>query len=672
MISFLPHRRLTLVPALAPALLAAALAAAAPVRAQGVFAGRLRAPRFPGSTERVPLTGAVVFASRDGALSEPLSFRTWETEPAGWFRLSGGPGSYTVLFVQPAGIVRPTLLTNVAVPAVGKVSVEVEPTWDLATFDDRAWDTKPAAEYLQPFVARGRSVTNVGFRLATDGVDGAGPGQQTLLVSVVKDAAGAGAAAWSTLEPLGPELPVLDVDCGGPRSPIFSVGWRSGEVPVEPGTTYAVRLRAASPGGVFQAFWRDAGDGLPACFRRAAGGSALEATGKTPWIAVGTDHGGLVIPYQKRVHRQFHELTHIGKRWTQTYVARGRALASVIVYAAVSGAQPPLSRQRIRVRLLEGGPEGAPVGTPKIAVGNGNYTGDASWGMFGVAFAPGEAPVEPGAKYAIEMESIEGYETLHGFVNIKGQVSDDRPGFNPYKKCPPDDDPQGEAYWGDQRVDYDLDLQVTEYERSPEGWSLALDEESRVVNGGFEEAADEGAQREAGGAGKRTREEAPAEIDASRAAPRGWKLFEVGAGLLDTLVTEPAPGESRFARLEAQKGGPRPAEGGWVQQVAGLRRADAYRLSARVRVSWPQSDEHGIWVGVDPTGQDSDPGAATIQWTALGDLHGVFLPFLGEPIRPEEGSITIWLRARATAQEPFPFKADFDDVALRKVRTEVP
>jgi len=58
------------------------------------------------------------------------------------------------------------------------------------------------------------------------------------------------------------------------------------------------------------------------------------------------------------------------------------------------------------------------MGTPKIAIGNGNYTGDASWGVFGAVFAPGEVPLEPGATYAVEFESIENYQTLHGFVNL--------------------------------------------------------------------------------------------------------------------------------------------------------------------------------------------------------------------------------------------------------------
>ena len=124
----------------------------------------------------------------------------------------------------------------------------------------------------------------------------------------------------------------------------------------------------------------------------------------------------------------------MAKRWAQTYVAQGRGLAGAVLYAAVSGAQPPLARQRTTVRVRHGGPDGPRVGIEKIAIGNGNYTGDASWGVFAVAFAPGEVPLTPGDTYAIEFESIENQETLGGFVNIKKQVSDGRAAFNPYRK----------------------------------------------------------------------------------------------------------------------------------------------------------------------------------------------------------------------------------------------
>ena len=192
--------------------------------------------------------------------------------------------------------------------------------------------------------------------------------------------------------------------------------------------------------------------------------------GKAGWqgrkicMAVGSDCDGLLIPYNKRVHKKFVEFGGFDKSWSQTYVAQGRSLASVILFAATSGVQPSIMKQRVRVSVRQGGPGGEIVGTEKIAIGNGNYTGDASWGVFGVSFAPGEVPIEPGKTYAVEFESIENYDTLHGFVNIKGMVSDDKPGFNPYRKVPPDDYKRGTAYRKcTDKQPFDLDMQIVEY-----------------------------------------------------------------------------------------------------------------------------------------------------------------------------------------------------------------
>ncbi len=182
-------------------------------------------------------------------------------------------------------------------------------------------------------------------------------------------------------------------------------------------------------------------------------------------MAVAGDGDGLLIPYNKRIHAEFHELAGFRAKWAQTYVACGRGLAAAVLFAAVGGTQPPIDRQRVAVRVREGGPGGRAIGIEKIAAGTGNYTGDASWGAFGAAFARSEVPLEPGRTYAIEFETKETPESLRGFINIKGQVSDERPGFNPYKKAPPDDCPEGAAYaGGTEPAAFDLDMQIIEYE----------------------------------------------------------------------------------------------------------------------------------------------------------------------------------------------------------------
>src|SRR4051812_17836692 len=87
-------------------------AAGEPLPESVVFTGRVSHPKFPGTEERVPFPTVHLFASRDGAEAESIGFRTWETDPPGWYRASGMPGRYTLIFSGPAHYVRPAIFTN--------------------------------------------------------------------------------------------------------------------------------------------------------------------------------------------------------------------------------------------------------------------------------------------------------------------------------------------------------------------------------------------------------------------------------------------------------------------------------------------------------------------------------------------------------------------------------
>lgn len=628
--------------------------AASPLYAQVLLSGRVveEAPPvgvLPGGRRPAAFSTIVSTASLPGPGGEARSFRTWETEPVGWYRISGGAGRYTLVFSNPAHFIRPIVATNVFLADGERVDRDVSPRFDHAVFFEGSWDEKPAAEYVQPFVARGTSVTHVGFKLAHDGVDGGGPGAQTLLLSVHREGDGP-PEGW---EQVGPSVPVPGVDCGGPKSLAFSAGWCSGEVPTTPGETYAIRIRAEIPGAAFQAFWMPRPGGAGGCYRVGKDGGR-GFTGRDLWLAVGTDSDGILVPYAKRVHRQFVDFAGFRSRWSQTYVAQGWGLAGATLYAAVGGTQPPLSRQRVRVRVREGGPNGPVVGVEKVAIGNGNYTGDASWGAFGVAFAPGEAPLEPGKVYAVDFESIETRETLYGFVNIKGQVSDERPGFNPYRKVPPDDYAGGTAYaGGESAVDFDLDMQIVEYAAAAERWEEAVRAENLVANGDAE-AGDLDPLRPAAG------------------RPSGWKAFSVDPATEHGYVLEEPERRNRLLRVRGGGKKGTTVDGGYVQRVGGLRRGETYRLAGRLRCSWPLDVDNSVEVGLDPTGQDADPDAATIVWRRFPDIHGVFMPFRTEPVRPRAEAISVWLRARSRAPTPWEFRADFDDLELRQVRTDAP
>ncbi|MHC4178327.1 MAG: hypothetical protein ACYSWU_12520, partial [Planctomycetota bacterium] len=654
--------------ALVSMMLAAIQLLAAGADAQVVLTGRVLHPRHPGSEDLVPLSTILCFANVSGSQSEPGSFRTWETEPVGWFRVWGRAGNYTLVFANPAHFMRPLVLTNVVLRPGEQWKQNVTPALEFYDFEDRQWDKQPATDYWQLFTARGSSATQVGFKLVHDGMDGMGPGKQDLVVSIHRRGPGR-PDSWKQI---GPAMPVLEVDSGGAKNYLWSAGWNSGEVPLKSGETYAVHLRTKKPGGHFQAFWRAIESDSECCYRRGSAGPQGYQRRRL-WLAVATDGDGLLIPYNKRVHRQFGRLTNRVAKWSQTYVARGHGLASVILYAAVSGAQPPLSRQRVVVRVRKGGPDGSIVGIEKVAVGNGNYTGDASWGMFGAVFAPGEVPLEPGAVYAIEFESIEDYETLHGFVNIKGEVSDGKPGFNPYRKHQPDRYPLGTAFrLGKDPMDFDLDMQVIEYQRAADRWSQAVHAENLLANGDVQAGPMAGAKRNGapvstapGVARSGQQRRGSARIDA-------WEQFAIDPDTAFGHVADGAEPSNLVARVLGGSATGKTADGGYVQRVDGLSAAEPYRLSGRVRASWPVDEHHQTYVGFDPTGQAGDPRAGSITWTVLPTRHGAFLPYLSRPIRPVADSISVWLRGRTTSTAKWPYKADFDDFALRRVRTDVP
>jgi hypothetical protein len=343
-------------------------------------------------------------------------------------------------------------------------------------------------------------------------------------------------------------------------------------------------------------------------------------------------------------------------------VAQGRSLASAIMYSALGTAEPPLSRQRCKVRVRRGSPEGPVVGIEKIAVGNGNYTGDASWGIFCAVYAPGEVPLQPGETYAIEFETIENWETLHGFTNIKGVVSKAIPGFNPYRKAAPDTYEKGLAYkdGSAKPEDFDLDMQIVEYQQEVKNWASAVDPRNLLKNG----------EMEAGELGAEKAQAAAEKPDPGR--PEAWSEFSIDPATICQYMTEGKDGGNRVLRVMG--GGPNGAtvDGGYVQRVEGLSHFETYRVSGKLRCTWPVQIDRACYIGYDPTGQTDNPKADTIVWTTLPSLHGHWVPYRSDPIRPVKDAISVWLRGKAEVRTDYPFRADFDDFAVNCVRTDVP
>lgn len=612
----------------------------------GIIEDYFSANRPPDNPDAMMLSNVRCYATRLGPDNETLQARTWELAPTGWYMMGGGAGNYTMAFTGPSICFRPVIVTNVFTQPGDNVDRKVATTYDYGVFSDREWDDKGATDYYQTFVAKGRAVTQVGFRLVHDGVDGIGPGSQTLLVSIHRKAEGT-PDRWPQV---GPTVPVPGVDAGGPKISDWCAAWNSGEVPLTPGETYAVHLRSEKAGGVFQAFWRTSDRKDADCYRLGPAGQT-GFRGRNLWMAVGTDGDGLLIPYNKRLQKEYGEFAGFAPKWSQTYVAQGRGLAFAGMYAAVGTSQPGLSRQRAVVRVRAGGPDGPVVGVEKIATGNGIYTGDASWGVFGVVYAPGEVPLEPGKTYAIEFESIENYESMHGYVNIKGVVCDEKAGFNPYRKAAPETYERGTAYKGGKEdVGFDLDMQIVEYENAARQWDKAVDAENLLKNGDMEAGTFIAETPEKGS------------LD-------GWQTFAVDPGTAHVFWADGPKKDNRIARVLGQG---KSVDGGYVQRVERLRHLDTYRLTGRVRSSYPVTADNAAYVGYDATGQTDDPKAATIVWTALPDVHSVWTPYASGPIRPKGKAISVWLRGWLKGTTPMPFRADFDDFALQRVNTGVP
>lgn len=625
--------------------------------AQVELKGRLWAPRLPGSEQLIPQTAIRGYATQAGSQDQSMSTRTWEMEPAGWSYMTGGAGRYAMLFSTPGLPMRPILQTNIFTRPGEVLDFPLTAKYTLGLFDDSSWDPKPAKGYYQTFTADGTSVTSVGFKFATDGVDGEGPLSQNVLVSIHKQ----GPGTPDTWPRVGPVMVALDVDSGGPKNYAYSVGWNSGEVPTTPGQTYAVYLRPETRGNSFQTFWSK--EDVPEVRLYRVGDDSTGWQSSDMFISVGSDNDNLFIPMNKRVHKQFGEFGGFGTKWSQTYVAKGRSLAGVIMDAAASGVQPDMNRQKAILRVREGGPSGPVVGIEKIAIGNATWTGDSSWGSFGAAFLPGEVPLEPGKTYALEFETLENYESVHDFMNFKGMPSDDRPGFNPYIKMPPDEYPHGTAYKAGTRMDFDLDMQVIEYAHNPKEWDKAVEPRNLLANGRMNMGTLSSSQDDPGN-------------------PIGWKPFETDPSTQQVFVVDPNDLQSPNRILRVWGGGSygnnplggnnKTADGGYVQSVDGLERTDTYRISGQVRCSWATDISHQVYVGYDPTGQTEDSTADTIVWEVLPSLSGVWMDYLSAPVRPAEDSISIWLRGSTSRNDGFPFKADFDNFGLRKVMTGIP
>jgi hypothetical protein len=330
---------------------------------------------------------------------------TSETIPGSFFILgshqpTGWPmGTYSLFAFAYDGIPALSMRTNVNLPAGASVV-------DVGEFKTAAhysvmynqgfteWGDSPwvgGTDFYQTFVATHRHVTRIATRLAGKGGD-----HQPLQLNFAVYETNAGPpSTWQQISPTRAYFVGGNVD---PIIHIFWVAFKSSEVTLEVGQTYAVRI------------WRDPTSASPdfALVARTDGGTGYANghlyAGNTPlpnldaYCYVSGGAPGTIVNHTPVLNFQLPELVGSSTRHGQTFRATGTSLAAVnIVYA--TGQQTPAALPF--VFQCYSGVGGAPVGPPKTCYGVPGFFQARAAAMW----LPGEVPLTPNNFYYLEWTS---------------------------------------------------------------------------------------------------------------------------------------------------------------------------------------------------------------------------------------------------------------------------
>lgn len=531
------------------------------------------------------------------------------------------PGNYAILLHQPEWFVRPAVVWDIRVKVGDNPPRNIVPSLDYACASGTKFGSwqKPgvpdpwaaARVFHQTFAARGTSITHAHCKLA-------GHKATSMRVSIHEAREGASPSEWKQV---GPHRITAKL---GQLNDIW-VGWRSGELPTEPGRRYALRLEGLAEAG---------GDASisPVVHHDAAGPGYSQGTAYadgTPqkydlYATVSSDSDGTVIPYMRIHDIKPGNLAGSGT-WAQTWVAQGRSLAAVDLLVAWGGKEKGVLAE---MRVHEGdSPGGKVIGVTKRAT-------TAWWGpghgFLGAVWQPGEVELQPGKTYCLEFVTCppcKGYN-----VSVVNHPA------NAY--------PDGQAFRDGQPVpDKDLEMTVVEYveparprvppePHRPEGRNL-------LTNGDFEQgtASEENAQD-----------------------PPGWKRWSAGStafwygryGRDGTNASRVIGGNINDTRID----------GGFVQQVSGLKAGRSYCLSGWTCSSAMTDRRYLSAIGYDPTGQVENPKAATIVWGLTGRRSFLYDQLVFPGIKPKGNRISVWTRGHNNEVGDLVFTVDFDDFAL--------
>ncbi len=205
------------------------------------------------------------------------------------------------------------------------------------------------------------------------------------------------------------------------RDRFLRMGWRHGNMPVEPGQVYVLEVEGyrSHSGKHYEtgAFIRpDKGDGYPDG-QASVGEKKLE--GDLACLIFGNGHGQLVENHIRSEEWDFFiPRHHPSTDWGQTFISHGSSMAGVTFWASAEGNE----EFDCEVRVREEGPWGQMLKPAKVARAHlsparpmirypdipAPLPGHEAWyklpaRLFQVAYMPDEMPLKPGKTYYVEI-----------------------------------------------------------------------------------------------------------------------------------------------------------------------------------------------------------------------------------------------------------------------------
>ncbi|MBN1855147.1 MAG: carboxypeptidase regulatory-like domain-containing protein [Pirellulales bacterium] len=338
----------------------------------------------------------------------------------GYYRIDHIPaGDYSIYVNQPDFFASPQVVPDIRVPDTGLVHVNVDLDVDYSTYfrDSGQWTDWQWDRY-QTFTATGTAIRGISWVMAGWGLYQ----DKTARVRVLEDNGNPDVRQWRRIGERTDGNLASDSD--------EWVRWISGDVPITPGTRYAVNIHIDGGMAIYKRD-KDA--------RSYQGGQAYDQNGNPSnfdlCITVFTDHDEQVTHTTLSPGPGAFVGELFDTRWSQSFVAAGSSLAAADLFAA-SG----MSDLELTWRIRRDGPDGPQIGPTKRT--QGAYFASTT-DLVGVSYNPGEVPLIPGKTYYIEATQLAG--------------------FTPFVMQPGERYQDGTAFQNGSPTTYDLSMTIVEY-----------------------------------------------------------------------------------------------------------------------------------------------------------------------------------------------------------------